>query len=156
MEWWSPRSRAPRRVVLFRRCSGNIVLDELDQEMARRGYRFVRYADDINIYVRSHRSGQRVMASITRFIERRLRLWVNAGKSTVARPEERHFLGLGLRREPMDGSTEVLLSARSLNRIKETIKVKTPRTSTPRYSTQMPSTGVTASAPSRHSREDRG
>jgi len=106
----------------------NIVLDELDQEMARRGYRFVRYADDINIYVRSHRSGQRVMASITRFIERRLRLSVNAGKSAVARPEERHFLGFRLRREPMDGSTEVLLSKRSLNRIKETIKAKTPRT----------------------------
>jgi group II intron reverse transcriptase/maturase len=106
----------------------NIVLDELDQEMARRGYRFVRYADDTNIYVRSERSGQRVMASISRFIERRLRLRVNADKSAVARPEERHFLGFRLRREPMDGTTEVLLSRRSLGRIKETITAKTPRT----------------------------
>jgi len=106
----------------------NIVLDELDQEMTRRGYRFVRYADDTNIYVRSQRSGQRVMASITRFIERRLRLKVNADKSAVARPEERHFLGFRLRREPMDGSTEVLLSKRSLDRIEEAIKAKTPRT----------------------------
>ncbi len=127
MEWWCPRSRVRRRVALSLRCSGNIVLDELDQEMARRGYRFVRYADDINIYVRSQRSGQRVMASITRFIERRLRLSVNAGKSAVARPEERHFLGFRLRREPMDGTTEVLLSKRSLDRIKETIRAKTPR-----------------------------
>jgi group II intron reverse transcriptase/maturase len=105
----------------------NIVLDELDHEMARRGYRFVRYADDINIYVRSQRSGQRVMASITRFIERRLRLSVNADKSAVARPEERHFLGFRLRREPMDGTTEVLLSKRSVDRIKETIRAMTPR-----------------------------
>jgi group II intron reverse transcriptase/maturase len=106
----------------------NIVLDELDQEMTRRGYRFVRYADDTNIYVRSQRSGQRVMASIIRFIERRLRLKVNADKSAVAKPEERHFLGFRLRREPTDGSTEVLLSKRSLDRIEETIKAKTPRT----------------------------
>lgn len=106
----------------------NIVLDELDEEMTRRGYRFVRYADDTNIYVRSQRSGQRVMASITRFIERHLRLKVNAGKSAVARPEERHFLGFRVRREPTDGATEVLLSMRSLERIKETIKSKTPRT----------------------------
>jgi RNA-directed DNA polymerase len=106
----------------------NIVLDELDQEMARRGYRFVRYADDVNIYVRSQRSGQRVMASITRFIERQLRLNVNSEKSAVARPEERHFLGFRLRREANDGTTEVRLSKRSLDRIKETITAKTPRT----------------------------
>src|SRR4029077_5522017 len=68
----------------------NIVLDELDWELARRGHRFVRYADDQNIYVRSERAGQRVMASVTNFIERRLRLEVNAVKSAVAKPEERH------------------------------------------------------------------
>jgi RNA-directed DNA polymerase len=88
----------------------------------------VRYADDTNIYVRTQRSGHRVMASITRFIRRRLRLEVNAGKSAVARPEERHFLGFRLRRDPVDGTTEVLLSARSLDRVKEAIKAKTPRT----------------------------
>jgi len=105
----------------------NIVLDELDWELARRGHRFVRYADDCNIYVRSERSGQRVMASVTRFIESRLRLKVNAGKSAVARPEERHFLGFRLRREPLDGSVEVLLSKRSRKRFGETIRAKTPR-----------------------------
>jgi group II intron reverse transcriptase/maturase len=77
----------------------NIVLDELDAELRQRGLRFVRYADDCNIYVRSERAGQRVMAGITRFIERRLRLKVNASKSAVGRPEERHFLGFSLRRE---------------------------------------------------------
>ncbi len=71
----------------------NIVLSELDEELARRGHRFVRYADHCNIYVRSERAGHRVMASVTRFIERRLRLRVNQDKSAVARPETRHFLG---------------------------------------------------------------
>jgi len=105
----------------------NIVLDELDQELERRGHRFVRYADDCNIYVRSERAGQRVMASITAFIEKRLRLKVNVAKSAVARPEERHFLGFRLRREPMDGSVEVLLSVRSKQRIGGRIRELTPR-----------------------------
>ena len=105
----------------------NIVLDELDQELAQRGHRFVRYADDCNIYVRSERAGQRVMASIAAFIEKRLRLKVNAEKSAVARPEERHFLGFRLRREPMDGSVEVLLSKRSKERIDGRIHKLTPR-----------------------------
>ena len=105
----------------------NIVLDELDQELARRGHRFVRYADDANIYVRSERAGQRVMASVKSFIERRLRLRVNEAKSAVARPEERHFLGFRLRREPLDGSIEVLLSKRTKVRIGEKIRELTQR-----------------------------
>jgi len=106
----------------------NIVLDELDGELARRGHRFVRYADDCNIYVGSERSGQRVMASAVRFIEGRLRLKVNMAKSAVARPEERHFVGFRLRREPLTGDVEVLLSKRSKNRIDEKIRELTPRT----------------------------
>jgi RNA-directed DNA polymerase len=105
----------------------NVVLDELDWELARRGHRFVRYADDENIYVRSERAGQRVMASITDFIERRLRLKVNTEKSAVARPEERHFLGFSLRRDPTDGSIEVGLSKRSKRRIDDRIRELTPR-----------------------------
>ena len=105
----------------------NIVLDELDEELSRRGHRFVRYADDCNIYVRSERSGQRVMASIVKFIESRLRLKVNEAKSAVARPEERHFLGFRLRREPMTGEVEVLLSKRSNGQIGEKIRQLTPR-----------------------------
>src|SRR6185295_4300378 len=71
----------------------NLVLDELDRELERRGHRFVRYADDSNIYVRSERAGQRVMDGITRFITERLKLKVNETKSAVARPQERKFLG---------------------------------------------------------------
>ncbi len=71
----------------------NILLDELDKELQRRGHRFVRYADDCNIYVRSRRSGERVLASIERFLQDRLRLKVNRDKSAVDRPWNRKFLG---------------------------------------------------------------
>jgi len=104
----------------------NIVLDELDWELARRGHRFVRYADDCNIYVRSERAGERVMSSVVRFIDRRLRLKVNASKSAVARPETRHFLGYRLAPQP-DGSVEVLLSERSEKRLRERIREVTRR-----------------------------
>ncbi len=105
----------------------NIVLDELDWELDRRGHRFVRYADDCNVYVRSERAGRRVMASLSDFIERRLRLKVNADKSAVARPEERHFLGFNLRRELLDGEVEVLLSKRSQERLATKVVELTPR-----------------------------
>ena len=74
----------------------NLVLDELDRELERRGHCFVRYADDCNIYVRSERAGQRVMAAVTRFVEGRLKLKINAAKSAVARPGQRQFLGFSL------------------------------------------------------------
>ena len=77
----------------------NLLLDELDRELERRGHRFVRYADDCNIYVRSERAGQRVMASVTRFVERKLKLKVNARKSAVAKPQQRKFLGFSFTRE---------------------------------------------------------
>ena len=76
----------------------NIVLDELDRELERRGLRFARYADDCNIYVSSRRAGERVMESVTRFITGTLRLRVNQSKSAVARPWERKFLGFSLSR----------------------------------------------------------
>ena len=105
----------------------NIVLDELDWELDRRGHRFVRYADDCNIYVGSERAGQRVMASIQSFIERRLRLKVNEKKSAVARPEERHFVGFRLRHDLLTDEVEVLLSTRSKKRIDAKIRDLTPR-----------------------------
>lgn len=71
----------------------NIVLDELDKELEQRGHSFCRYADDCNIYVGSRRSGERVMSSITGFVERQLKLKVNRDKSAVARPWQRKFLG---------------------------------------------------------------
>ena len=75
----------------------NIVLDELDGELARRGLRFVRYADDCNIFVRSERAGQRVMTSIRGFLETRMRLQVNEEKSGVRQPDEVQFLGFSFR-----------------------------------------------------------
>ena len=106
----------------------NIVLDELDQELDRRGHRFARYADDAKVYVRSERAGQRVMASLTKFIERRLRLKVNEAKSAVARPEDRHFLGFRLRLDPHTGAVEVLLSERTKRNAMQRVRELTPRT----------------------------
>ena len=74
----------------------NIMLDDLDKELERRGHRFCRYADDCNVYVRSKHAGERVMDSLTWFLERKLRLKVNQTKSAVARPWERKFLGYSL------------------------------------------------------------
>lgn len=82
--------RTSRRRVLR---SMNLMLDVLDQELARRGHRFVRYAEDGNIYVRSHRAGERVMASVTRYVTTRLKLRVKASKSTLDQPSHRQFLG---------------------------------------------------------------
>jgi len=104
----------------------NIVLDELDRELERRGLRFVRYADDFMVFVRSERSGHRVMASIQRFIEGRLRLKVNQDKSRVDRPEHLHFLGFTLRRR-QDGRVEVDLSDRTKQRINDRVRELTPR-----------------------------
>jgi RNA-directed DNA polymerase len=103
---------------------GNILLDELDRELTRRGHRFVRYADDCNIYVRSERAGQRVKESITRFLERKLRLKVNQEKSGVAQPHSRTFLGFRIR-----GRKEVRLgiAPESLKRAKATIRRITKR-----------------------------
>lgn len=104
----------------------NIVLDELDRELERRGLRFVRYADDCNIYVGSERAGRRVMAGIRSFIERKLKLRVNEKKSEVARPVERHFLGFRLDTNDL-GETEVLLSKRTEERARDKLAEMTPR-----------------------------
>jgi len=74
----------------------HLLLDQFDKELERRGHRFVRYADDRKIYVQSARAGQRVLTSVTRFLERRLKRTVNAAKSAVDRPWRRIFLGLTL------------------------------------------------------------
>jgi len=104
----------------------NIVLDELDQELARRGLRFVRYADDCNIYVRSQRAGERVLASIRRFLETRLRLQVNERKSRVTTPQETHFLGFRL--IPRDEEEpRIDLSRRTKERMAQKIVELTPR-----------------------------
>ena len=104
----------------------NVVLDELDRELMRRGLRFVRYADDIHVFVRSERAGRRVMASLGRFLERRLRLRVNEPKSAVRRPEGVQFLGFcfGFK---ADGTVGVHLSARTRARLDARLRGMTPR-----------------------------
>ena len=103
----------------------NIVLDEFDRELERRGLRFARYADDGNVYVRSRRAGERVMASITRFITTKLKLKVNEKKSAVARPWERKFLGFSFtaNREP-----KRRIAPKAVLRFKEKIGELTSRT----------------------------
>src|ERR1039457_2745414 len=97
----------------------NVVLDELDRELERRGHRHVRYADDCNIYVRSERAGQRVMMSITRFISQRLKLKVNETKSAVARPQERKFLGFSFTDGP---EIRRAIAPKALTRFKDKIR----------------------------------
>ena len=103
----------------------NVVLDELDRELERRGLRFVRYADDCNIYVRSERAGQRVMESIPRFITHKLKLKVNEAKSAVARPQERKFLGFSFTDGP---EFKRVIAPKALDRFKRRIREITSRT----------------------------
>jgi RNA-directed DNA polymerase len=97
----------------------NLVLDELDRELERRGHHFVRYADDCNIYVRSEKAGQRVMESVKRFISKRLKLKVNEQKSAVARPQVRKFLGFSFSSGPVIGRT---IAPKAIDRFKDRIR----------------------------------
>ena len=103
----------------------NIVLDELDREMGRRGHQFVRYADDCNIYVRSQRAGERVMRSVSEFIARKLKLKVNEQKSAVSRPSKRKFLGFSFtwHREP-----KRRIAPKAIARFKQRVRELTRRT----------------------------
>ena len=103
----------------------NIVLDEFDRELERRGLRFARYADDCNVYVRSRRAGERVMESLKRFIMTKLKLRVNEQKSAVARPWERKFLGFSFtaNREP-----KRRIAPKAVLRFKEKVRELTRRT----------------------------
>ena len=103
----------------------NLVLDELDRELERRQHRFVRYADDCNIYVASQRAGKRVMESVTGFIQRRLKLKVNQAKSAVARPQERKFLGFSFTR---GAEPKRRIAPKALFRCKQRVRELTRRT----------------------------
>src|SRR5664280_1855870 len=102
----------------------NIVLDEFDRELERRGLRFARYADDSNIYVRSRRAGERVMESLTRFIMSKLTLQVNQQKSAVARPWVRKFLGFSF---TSAGTPKRRIAPKAVDRFKERIRELTSR-----------------------------
>jgi RNA-directed DNA polymerase len=97
----------------------NIMLDDLDKELERRGLWFCRYADDCNIHVSSRRAGQRVLASVKEFLERRLRLKVNLEKSAVARPWERKFLGYSM---TLHYKPRLKVARESVQRIREKLK----------------------------------
>jgi RNA-directed DNA polymerase len=97
----------------------NLVLDALDRELELRGHRYVRYADDSNVYVRSERAGQRVMKSVTRFITQQLKLKVNENKSAVARPQERKFLGFSFTDGP---EIKRAIAPKALTRFKDRIR----------------------------------
>jgi RNA-directed DNA polymerase len=103
----------------------NVMLDDLDRELTRRGHRFVRYADDLMVYVRSERAGQRVMQSITQYVEQRLKLRVNRDKSVVDRATRRPFLGFGF--FVRDGQIKVRLDPKARQRAKERLRKLTAR-----------------------------
>jgi RNA-directed DNA polymerase len=103
----------------------NLVLDEFDRELERRGHRFARYADDSNIYVRSRRAGERVMRSLTRFIHTKLQLKVNESKSAVAEPRERKFLGFSFTNT---ASPKRRIAPKAVQRFKERVRELTRRT----------------------------
>ncbi|MGH8244464.1 MAG: group II intron reverse transcriptase/maturase [Steroidobacteraceae bacterium] len=102
----------------------NVVLDELDWELTRRGHRFARYADDCNIVVKSIRAGKRVMASVTRFIEDSLRLTVNTRKSAVDRPWKRRFLGFTVSRN----EAKLKVADKAVDKLKAEVRDVTRRT----------------------------
>ncbi len=99
----------------------NVVLDELDKELESRGLEFCRFADDCNIFVKSPKAAERVMAGVSQFIEKRLRLKINRDKSQVARSEKVKFLGLTIIGQ------RIAISAKSLQRAMDKVKVLTPR-----------------------------
>lgn len=102
----------------------NLMLDDLDRELERRGHRFVRYADDCNIYVRSQRAGQRVMETISEFITKKLKLQVNREKSAVAVPWQRKFLGFSFTSEK---ATRRRIAPKALERCKQRVRELTQR-----------------------------
>lgn len=102
----------------------NILLDDLDKELERRGHHFVRYADDCNIYVRSKRAGERVYRSVRHFLQERLRLKVNEEKSAVDRPWKRQFLGFSFYKHR---GVRIRLAPKSLKRVKDRLRTLTDR-----------------------------
>jgi RNA-directed DNA polymerase len=97
----------------------NVLLDELDKELEKRGHRFVRYADDCNVYVKSEAAGKRVLASLERFLRERLRLKVNREKSAVARPWERKFLGYTMSRNK---KPKLKVAPQAVKRLKDKLR----------------------------------
>lgn len=115
----SPRTKGTPQGGPLSPLLSNILLDELDKELERRGHRFCRYADDCNVYVQSEAAGRRVMASLEKFLSKRLRLKVNREKSAVARPWKRKFLGYGFTEE---SEPKLKVSSKSEERLRQKLK----------------------------------
>ncbi len=105
----------------------NILLDDLDKELEKRGHRFVRYADDCNIYVRTERAGQRVLESVRQFLQKRLKLKLNEQKSSVGRPTRLKFLGFSMGKDSRKGGVYIRLASRSVERFKQRVREITAR-----------------------------
>lgn len=116
----SPRTEGTPQGSPLSPLLSNILLDELDKELERRGHQFVRYADDCNVYVQSKAAGERVMASLERFLSKRLRLKINRTKSAVAKPDERKFLGYTITRH--GGKPQLKVASKSVQRLKAKLK----------------------------------
>jgi RNA-directed DNA polymerase len=121
----SPRTEGTPQGSPLSPLLSNIVLDELDKELKVRGLSFVRYADDISLYVKSQRAAQRVMESVTDYIEKKLKLRVNGEKTKVSPAQESNLLGFSFYRSK--GRWEIRISPKSIKRIKEKIRSKTKR-----------------------------
>jgi RNA-directed DNA polymerase len=116
----SPRTEGTPQGSPLSPLLSNVLLDELDKELERRGHRFVRYADDCNVYVQSQAAGERVMTSLESFLSKRLRLEINREKSAVARPQERKFLGYGFNHRRI---RELTVAPQSTQRLKLKLKL---------------------------------
>jgi len=120
----------------------NILLDDLDKELARRGHMFCRYADDCNVYVRSRRAGERVLASLTSYLQKRLKLKVNAAKSAVDRPWQRRFLGYSM---TMHKQPRLKVAPASVQRLRDKLRAAFRRAGvgggSPRRSSRRPGRG---------------
>ena len=122
---WQPSEEGTPQGSPLSPLLGNIMLDDLDAELDWRGHRFVRYADDVMIYVASERAGQRVMVGITQFVEQRLKLRVNRDKSRVDRATKRTFLGFGFFRR--GGQVKVRVDPNARSRAKDRLRQLTAR-----------------------------
>jgi RNA-directed DNA polymerase len=115
----SPREQGTPQGSPLSPLLSNIMLDELDKELERRGHRFVRYADDCNVYVRSRRAGERVFGSIEKWLAERLRLTVNRAKSAVDRPWKRKFLGYAI---TWHREAKLMVAHESIRRLKDKLR----------------------------------
>src|SRR6266487_6557441 len=121
----SPRSEGTPQGSPLSTLLSNVMLNELDKELQQSGHSFVRYADDCSIYVRSEKAANRINASITNYIETKLKLKVNKEKTNVRRPTESSLLGFSFYKSKE--KWEIRISSKSIKRIKEKIKAKTKR-----------------------------